>query len=474
MFRKIKKIIPKRALFCAAFLPLIVCVLLVIFAFTRRYTIKKASLAPISSTTISKKDFEQIDSALNQLYPERLDILKPLPYIAPQKKLNINAESAILVNANTGDILYEKNAEQEIPPASMTKLFLMFDVFNKIKRKEVSLSDVIPIDERAYACNMMSESSLMFLGKDQIVTLEELLRGLAVSSGNDAAYAIAYALYGTMENFIQEVNAQIKSLGLTKTHIVESSGYSEENVTTAKEMASFARIYITSFPDSLNKFHSIKKNTFPQEHNIPKTQKGRAPQSFLNGIPEEIWTPITQNNTNSLLGKLEGCDGLKTGHIYESGYNICLTSTRNGVRYISVTMLGPGKNSIEGDTFRQSDGVTLHNYAFSSFYLFPSYPLEQVEFRIALYGAKQKSLILLPLYDTSFCAPFFSNQAKIIVKANIPSYAFGKITLGEKLGTLVIMQDNTILNEIPLVASCNTKEANALVRSIDTILCKIF
>ena len=204
----------------------------------------------------------------------------------------------------------------------MTKIFLMYTVFQKIKDGKISLDDVVPLPEECWASRMPPRSSLMFLGKGQTVTLKELLTGIAVCSGNDASHAVAYYLFGDTGKFISEVNRQIQLLGLTKTRIEEPSGYSEQNVTTAREMAAFARVYVSKYPESLELFHSVKKFTYPSQKNLPPNQKKRQPQDFSKGILDEIWTPVTQENTNKLLKTLEGCDGLKTGYIDESGYNL--------------------------------------------------------------------------------------------------------------------------------------------------------
>ena len=194
-------------------------------------------------------------------YPQEDDILKPLPYKFNFPNLEIGAESAILINMDNGNIIYEKNADQVIPPASMTKLFAMYVVEEQVKKGILSYDQIIPLPEESWACNMPPHSSLMFLGKDQVVTLEELLLGLCICSGNDAAYALAYTVCGNMEDFVALMNEEAKKLGLVNTSFVESSGYSELNSTTAREMATFCRYYLTNHPESLKRFHSVPSFT---------------------------------------------------------------------------------------------------------------------------------------------------------------------------------------------------------------------
>lgn len=468
----------KNILAFAAFLPLALSVALAGFLFFRATSIKGATSEPLS-----KEEISELKENLRERYPEQ--ILRPLPYPLLPPEFYTNAKSAILINAETGEVLFEKNADAEIPPASMTKLFLIYGALQKVREGKASLDDTIPIDERAIAAAMPPRSSLMFLGMGQIVTLRELLQGLSVASGNDAAHQVAFALYGSMENFIAETNALINSLGLRKTRIVESSGYSEENITTAREMAAFCKIYLEEFPYALNEFHSMKKFTFPKEKNIPSEQRGRGRQNFSHGIPREIWTSFTLENTNKLLGALEGCDGIKTGHIDESGYNLALTTTRDGVRYISVTMKGPGANMAEGDRMRCADGILLHEWAHGAFceIEFP----QNEEFKVPLYGAKKKSLVLRAAFERKFVAPKNPIQAEngIFAAAKqpaegetedvrfeffVPEFLFGKVECGAAYGKIVVSKNGIALAEIPLVAQRGADEAGGFVRRCDALL----
>ncbi len=474
----------KKFLAFAAFLPLALAAALAGFLFFRAVSINGATLEPLSENEISE---------LQEIFRERhpSQILRPLPYRLVPPEFDTNAKSAILINAETGEVLFEKNADAEIPPASMTKLFLIYGALQKVREGKVSLDDVIPIDERAIAAAMPPRSSLMFLGKGQIVTLRELLQGLSVASGNDAAHQIAFSLYGSMENFIAETNSLIKSLGFQKTRIVESSGYSEENLTTAREMAAFCKIYLEEFPYALNEFHSMKRFVFPTEKNIPPEQRRLyrmdfSQQVFSRGIPKEIWSPIILENTNKLLGALEGCDGIKTGHIDESGYNLALTTKRDGVRYISVTMKGPGATMAEGDRMRCADGTLLHEWAHGSFceIEFP----ENEEFKIPLYGAKEKSVSLRALSARKFVAPKNPIQTEngifaampegdeiegVRFEVFLPEFLFGKVECGAEYGKIVASKNGIALAEIPLVAQRGAEEAGGFVRRCDALILKM-
>ncbi|NLC92448.1 MAG: D-alanyl-D-alanine carboxypeptidase [Treponema sp.] len=303
-----RKILTKKQLII-----LISSVLFILIAsFTSLVIVRQNNFNKIeNSTELTEIEQNELNNIKQSKYKTRNEILSELPYNLKKTTLDISAESAILIDQNTGNILYEKNADEIIPPASMTKLFVMYVVDEEISANRFSYNQIIPLPEESLACNMPPDSSLMFLGEGQIVTLEELILGLSICSGNDATYALAYTISGSMEAFIERMNTTAQNLELINTHFVESSGYSELNQTTAREMATFARIYLQKHPDSLQRFHSVRSFTYPKEQNMAEGDVYQA-QDWSNGFPRHITMGITQKNTNPLLGKLEGCDGIKT------------------------------------------------------------------------------------------------------------------------------------------------------------------
>jgi len=429
-----------------------------------------------SPAELTKIQEQELNKSLDETYPGRSNILKPLPYAVIPAKLDIQAGSAIIIDVASGSILYEKKADRIIPPASMTKIAVMYVVMQEIKAGHISLTDIVPLKSDSWACNMPPHSSLMFLGKDQVVTVEELLTGLDVCSGNDAAYALADYTCGNMDEFIKRMNSEMQKLGLTHTRFVESSGYSEKNTTTPREMATLARIYITKYPEALEKFHSRLSFTYPQEHNLAPEDRGKpTAQDFSHGLPERITMGITQQNTNALLGKLAGCDGLKTGYIDESGYNLALTAHRNSTRFLSVTMNGPGHNKIEGDKFRIQDGTTLMEWSFAHFA--DCRKNEAVHpYLIPVTGAKSQWIYLIPVYNfTALTVPFITGKSpqdaadNVRVVVDFPRYIKGKegISAGTPYGSIQYVLDGKILQTIPLTADRTIKKAGAFIRAAD-------
>lgn len=409
---------------------------------------------------------ELLEDTLNQNYPSRTKIVTPLPYKTIPADLFINAESAIIIDKDTGNILFEKNADMLIPPASMTKLVEMYVVFEAVANGEVSLDDTVPLPKESWAVNLPSDASIMFLAQGQSVTLRELLLGLAIASGNDASIAVAKYICKDMESFVERMNKVISDLGLKRTHFVESSGYSEKNITTAREFAAFCRKYIEKFPESIKDYHSQKVLRYPLEKNLPKEQKDQGDSQA-----------VIQYNTNKLLGLLDGCDGLKTGFIYESGYNIALTSERNGRRFISITMKGPGRGSVQGNKFRIQDGMTLMEFAFSRFAPYKGNGKER-NYTIGCSGTEYRSIRLVPALDEKFSVPFIAGAtpeeaaSMIEVTASIPPYINGEIQCGQELGFLNYSLDGKTLRKIPLVADRENKKAGVLFRLWGNIVAK--
>ena len=402
-----------------------------------------------------------LEKTLDQKYPERTSVeLKQNPFAAETDDIDLNAESAILIDTTTGEILYEKDADEQIPPASMTKIVEMYVVFDAIEKGLVSMDDTVPLPSESWEINIPWDASRMHLAEGQTVTLRELLLGLAICSGNDASIAVANYISGSMDDFVEEMNDAVKSVGLTKTVFVESSGYSEENLTTAREFATFARQYIKRFPEALEEFHSQKEISYPLEKNVPE---GTEPETYK------------QKNTNKLLDEIDGCDGLKTGYIDESGYNISVTAQRNGVRFLSVTMGGPGDSLILGNKYRVADNKELFDFAFDNFtdYHVPKNSGTH-EYTVGVFGAKEKSVKLVPAMDETFTVPMtLPSQdgskvevSKITTQVSIPKYIYGGVECGAKYGEITYLLNGKPFRTLPLVADRNVEKGNIFQRLI--------
>lgn len=222
----------------------------------------------------------------------------------------IQAKSAILYDLDRLEILYEQNADAKIPPASLTKILSMYVVFDAIEEGKVSLKDTVKVSRRA----ALEGGSRMGLRPGDKLTLERLLYGMAVASGNDASCAVAEHVYGSQAAFIKKMNSVGKKLGMQNSTFKTPHGLpAKGQYTTAHDMLNLARNYIARFPKAL-RYHSARSVTL---HNR------------------------TSENKNPLLGSYKGADGLKTGWTTASGYNIITTARRGNTRLIAVLLGAP-------------------------------------------------------------------------------------------------------------------------------------
>ncbi len=417
-------------------------------------SLKNPGLSELDSQALA--EFQRLRE---ELYPEPL--IGSLPYPVTPADLPVHSGAAILIDIASGHVLYEKNADQVIPPASMTKLVVMYVVFQEIATGRISLDDVVPLPPESWAVNAPPMSSLMFLGEGQIVTLRELLLGLAVASGNDAAMAVASYVSGDVESFVQRMNREMELLGLEHTRFVEPSGYSELNLTTPREFAAFARTYINRYPQALESFHSQPSITYPQERNLPAWQAGKENSIF-------------QQSTNKLLGVLPGCDGLKTGFIFESGYNLSLTAKRGNTRFLSVTMRGPGSGSAEGNRYRVMDGTTLMEWAFSCFAT--HFKAEVEPMPVLVLGGRRNSVTLAPSHTTPLTVPALlqgqeplASAAAVVSQIVLPSHLEAPVQAGDVVGKISYSVGEVVLEEVPLVAMESVEMGSGLKQLLDKL-----
>ncbi|HTH12933.1 MAG TPA: serine hydrolase, partial [Spirochaetia bacterium] len=211
------------------------------------------------------------------------------------------APSAVLVDQLTGRILFQKQPDLPIPPASLTKLMTLHLTWKALASGRIHPEDPVPVTAATTGKAVPPGSSLMFLEPGQRVTVKELMLGLAVDSGNDAGMTLAQFLAGSQEAFVASMNAEAQELGLTRTVFFDAFGYDARNRTTAGDFSQFCRTYLTQHPQSVEFLHNVRELDYPLESNL-------APQA------KRLRT-IHQTNRNTLLGAYPGADGLKTGYI---------------------------------------------------------------------------------------------------------------------------------------------------------------
>jgi len=264
----------------------------------------------------------------------------------------LNARSAILVEALTGAVLYESRADERIPPASLTKLMTIHLALREIEEGRLNPSEILVPGPDAWARNMPPRSSVMFLGPNQKLTVAQLLKGLVVDSGNDAAVELADRIAGSVPAFVDMMNREAVRLGYRAMHFEDPAGISALNTITAREYADFARRFVSSHPDVLKDLFALREFTYPLAENLTRGNREK---------------PVTQSNRNVLLGRYEGADGLKTGYLDESGYNIAVTAERAGMRLIAVILGVPDVGPVSGAALRATESAALLDYGFGTF-----------------------------------------------------------------------------------------------------------
>nr|WP_267517947.1 D-alanyl-D-alanine carboxypeptidase family protein [Borreliella afzelii] len=277
--------------------------------------------------------------------------------LAEINKLSQYAKSIVLMDFDTKRVLYSKNPNLVFPPASLTKIVTIYTALIEAEKRNIKLKSIVPISDSASYYNAPPNSSLMFLEKGQIVNFEEILKGLSVSSGNDASIAIAEFVVGDLNSFVNLMNINAFNLGLFNMHFVEPSGYSNENKITALDMAFFAKSYVEKFKFMLN-IHSLKYFVYPKSKNLGTTLSSK----FLN---------LKQRNANLLIDDYPYSDGLKTGYIKESGLNLVATALKGERRLIAVVLgVEKGINRF-GEKMRTLIAKNLFEYGFNEYSKFP-------------------------------------------------------------------------------------------------------
>lgn len=367
-----------------------------------------------------------------------------VPYL--ENSPEIVSRAAVLIDARTGALLYSKNADDEIPPASLTKLMTMHLLMKEVKAGRACYDEFIPITEASWAQNQPPRSSLMFLEPGQKVTLREILLGLAVSSGNDASVAAALRLAPDMQGFADLMTTEARRMGLNVTRFVEASGYSPQNMTTANEFAFFCYQYIKTHPDSMRDFHSIEVFSYPLANNVLERNRNN-PRT------------ISQYNRNGLLRSFPGTDGLKTGFIRDSGYNIALTAERDQTRFILVLLGAPSQPG--GARIREADGILLLTWAFDNFKT--AQPVINSIEDVPLWKGRSKSVRLRLAGNVDFTAPV-DRANTIYFYTDIPNPIIAPVLEGYKAGYLVISDEYGELNRVPLVTDTFYERGNILIR----------
>lgn len=348
---------------------------------------------------------------------------------AAEKKstdLVTDVKSAILMERDTGKVLYEKNANEELPPASMTKIMTMLLIMEAIDQGKLSWNEKIRTSE--YAASM--GGSQIFLEPGEEMTTKEMLRGIAIGSGNDAAVAMAERIAGSEQAFVEKMNEKAKELGLKHTHFENTTGLPVKgHYSTAYDMAIMAK--------ELLKYEDITKFTGMYE-------------SYLReNTDKKFWLV----NTNKLVRFYPGVDGLKTGFTSEAKYCLTATAQKDGMRVIAVVFGAPTSKD------RNAQVTKMLDYAYSQYETHPIFKRNQAVGKAKVSKGKNKTVEALTSEHLSLLTKKGEKTTEVQQKVIMQKDLNAPIHKGDKVGTLKLIQNNKVVLESPLVASKNVNEA---------------
>ncbi len=326
---------------------------------------------------------------------------------------SVGARAYILQDFDSGRVLAEVNADERMEPASLTKIMTAYVVFEELEQGKIAMEDQVLVSEKAWRMG----GSKMFIEVDTKVSVEDLLKGLIIQSGNDASVALAEFIAGDEGAFADLMNQYAVRLGMTGTHFVNASGLPHrEHYTTARDKATLAAAMIRDFPE-LYKMHAVKEYEF-------------------NGI--------VQHNRNRLLWRDESVDGLKTGHTESAGYCLVASAERDGMRLISVVM---GSESERG---RARESIALLSYGFRFFETHRLYGALEPLTEIRIWKGEIEKLGIGLARDLYVTVPR-GQYKKLNAKMEIDSKVVAPVMKGEARGKLEVTLGGEQIAQRPLV-----------------------
>jgi D-alanyl-D-alanine carboxypeptidase (penicillin-binding protein 5/6) len=381
-------------------------------------------------------------AALTAIIPAAV-IAAAVPARAQAPAYDTAAPIAFLKDLQTGRVLFAKDADKRIPPASMGKMMSVYVAFKLIKAGEANLDQMILVRPETWK-KWNNQGSTMFLEVNSQVSVENLLHGIVTLSGNDACVVLAEGLGGTEANYVALMNREAKRLGLKNSNFANTNGWPDPNeYVTARDLALIAEATIRDFPDLYQRFY--------------------AKEGFTWGKTLGDGRDITQPNRNPLLGKVPGADGLKTGHTEEAGYGFTGSAVQNGRRLVMVVAGLPSFGE------RVSASVDFMNWGFAAWQNVPLGKKGQVLGKVAIEGAAEPTIAAVAGRDLFVTLPRgFAMERKTSVEG-LPGLK-APLKAGAPVGNLVVTMPGQAPVKVPLVTPVAIEEANILVRAWNWIM----
>ena len=359
-----------------------------------------------------------------------------IPAIAAAPPFDTPAPVAYMVDLSSGAVLYSKDADRRIPPASMAKMMTAHLAFNLIKKGEKKLDEMCTVRPETWRqWHGPQAGSTMFLSPGEQVSIRNLLHGIVTLSGNDASVVLAECIAGTEPAFAALMNQEARRLGMTNSNFGNSNGWPDEGVTytTARDLATLARASAEETPELYKQFYSQESFTWG------KTLGGGE--------------PITQGNRNPLLGKVAGADGLKTGHTQETGYGFTGSAEQNGRRLVMVLA------GLDSYNQRIDESVKFMNWGFRAWQSQPLFAKGKVVGAIRVQLGGEDNVGVVAPRDLAVTLPAGTLKDNIKVKIVYDGPVKAPIKAGQHVANLVVTTGDTPPQTMPLIAEKAVDEA---------------
>lgn len=352
----------------------------------------------------------------------------PLVKAEETEDLAPNAKSAIMIEASTGEILFQKNKDEKLAPASMTKMMSMLLIMEEIENGNLKWNEMITTSEKASSMG----GSQIFLKVGEKMTVEDLLKGVAIASGNDAVVALAERVSGSEEQFVKRMNIRAQDLGLKNTNFINATGLTADNhYSSAYDMSLIAK--------ELVKHEKILEFTSTYEDYLRKDTK----------------SPFWLVNTNRLVRFKEGVDGLKTGFTDEAGYCLTATMKKDNMRLITVVM------KEENTSKRSADTTKMLDYGFNIYMVQTILDEKTTIEKKKVELGKTLTTEIVPKENITILNKKSDDQKNITYKTNI-NKIIAPVKKGDKVGTIDIIEDNNIISTIDATVKEDISKANIL------------
>ncbi|NOU99278.1 D-alanyl-D-alanine carboxypeptidase family protein [Paenibacillus planticolens] len=336
---------------------------------------------------------------------------------APMVDLTPNAQSAVLMDADTGTVIAEKNKDTKLPPASITKIMTMLLIMEAIDKGNIKMDEKVRVSE--YAASM--GGSQIFLEPGEEMTVQEMLKGIAMASGNDASVAMAEKIAGSEENFVQMMNERAQQLGMKNTHFSNCNGLPVANhYTTANDIAVMSR--------ELLKHEEITKFTGVYQDYLRKDS------------PKPFWLV----NTNKLVRFYSGADGLKTGYTSEAKFCLSATAKRDNLRVVAVVLGEPNTKT------RNAEVTKLFDYAFAQYMNYPLFKSGDSLGNFTVNKGQVSTVPLVAKQNYSILMKKGTATDNIRHELQLDTNLRAPISLGQPIGKIVVYSGDAVLSEYPL------------------------